>query len=111
MSRPRSDLAGRRFGYLIVEHAAAQNGRNVRWHCRCDCGRVKLVRGDRLLAGDTNSCGCRKQALHAATVEKHRQQAGATGLIRRISFEQAWADAVRNAERMLAPVRARVRWE
>lgn len=111
MSRHTTDLTGLRFGYLLVERVAAANGRNARWHCRCDCGRVKLVRGDRLRAGDTSSCGCRKQVLHDATVEKRRQRAGASGLIQRKSFDAAWAEACDAALELAALVGPRIRWE
>lgn len=55
--RPRSDLAGRRFGNLTVVNRAAA-GRRPKWICVCDCGTRIPVRGDSLHSGRTSSCGC-----------------------------------------------------
>ena len=31
------------------------------WRCRCDCGNEKIVVGDNLSSGKSNSCGCLKK--------------------------------------------------
>lgn len=50
----RRDLTGQRFGrWQILEHAGPGN-----WHCICDCGRAKQVRGSILTSGAYKSCGC-----------------------------------------------------
>ena len=50
---------GQRFGRLT---AIAYHGKdahnNKLWFCECDCGNVKIARGERLIAGKTRSCGC-----------------------------------------------------
>jgi hypothetical protein len=56
-----TDISGERFGRLTVLNGVSGSGgknKHVRWHCRCDCGIEKEVRGDRLRAGKTRSCGC-----------------------------------------------------
>ncbi|MHC3450821.1 hypothetical protein [Streptomyces prasinus] len=56
---PRLELAGMRFGRLIVLEVHDQDaGRAYRWKCRCDCGAEAIVRGGHLKAGVTQSCGC-----------------------------------------------------
>ena len=53
------DLTGQRFGRLVVlEYAKIQTGRNPKWLCRCDCGRLKEVAGRGLREGHVRSCGC-----------------------------------------------------
>lgn len=52
------DLSGQRFGRLIVINRALNNGKIVMWHCKCDCGNEKDIRGDLLRNGKTQSCGC-----------------------------------------------------
>jgi hypothetical protein len=53
------ELANQRFGRLV---ALARRGRDPKgqylWHCRCDCGSEKAVRGTDLAAGKSQSCGC-----------------------------------------------------
>lgn len=53
------DLTGQRFGRLIVlgmcDH---ETGQDVRWNCRCDCGKELSVSGHSLKRGMTRSCGC-----------------------------------------------------
>lgn len=56
------DLAGQRFGQLVVLQLDRLEGearhRRVYWNCRCDCGREKVVRGDGMTGGVVVSCGC-----------------------------------------------------
>lgn len=58
--KPVRDLAGNRYGRLVVESYAPLHATSRRngWKCRCDCGEIKVVRADSLLRGDTLSCGC-----------------------------------------------------
>lgn len=62
MSRLK-DLVGQRFTRLTVikraeDRIKANGARKVYWRCICDCGNVVEVRGDKLKAHKTKSCGC-----------------------------------------------------
>lgn len=52
------DLAGKRFGRLMILSRAANVGKFVAWLCRCDCGTEKIIKSCHLRNGHTNSCGC-----------------------------------------------------
>lgn len=52
------DIAGRRFGRLVVVEKAPTLRTDSRWHCRCDCGGQTVVTWQALKAGATKSCGC-----------------------------------------------------
>lgn len=53
------ELKGKRFGKLVVvEEMAERKSGHVMWHCVCDCGVEKVIRGASLKSGNTNSCGC-----------------------------------------------------
>lgn len=54
------DLTGMRFERLVViaPDSARDHKKRVRWLCRCDCGRERIVLGSRLRQGHTKSCGC-----------------------------------------------------
>ncbi len=53
------DLTGQRFGRLVViERAENDKSGNVRWVCRCDCGKTITTNGWSLRNGATKSCGC-----------------------------------------------------
>lgn len=62
--QPWRDLSGQRFGaYFVVKYIGNRPSRNGKptgpfWHCRCDCGTEKLIRGDHLRHGKARSCGC-----------------------------------------------------
>jgi hypothetical protein len=60
------ELAGQRFGKLIVENqnpVRALSG-SVRWDCICDCGKKTTTIGTNLIKGFTHSCGCiQKEAV------------------------------------------------
>ena len=57
-----SDLAGQRFGRLVVLNRAGDvaSGKRkvVNWLCQCDCGNTITVRACNLKNGSTVSCGC-----------------------------------------------------
>ena len=57
------DLTGCRFGRLTVLGRAEEPSprRGVLWKCRCDCGKITLVRRYDLKNGGTVSCGCASQ--------------------------------------------------
>lgn len=52
-------LEGQRFGKLtVVERAGNTSSGRTTWRCRCDCGKMVVVRSDKLKDGSTRSCGC-----------------------------------------------------
>jgi len=57
----KMNLIGRRFGRLtVVAEAPKNNSGKVRWLCRCDCGKERIVIGTMLTTGRVVSCGCEK---------------------------------------------------
>lgn len=66
----RIDMAGKRYGRLIVLQTAGQRvfpcGRTaLLWLCRCDCGKQTTVSGEKIRKGHTKSCGCLSQYMLA----------------------------------------------
>jgi hypothetical protein len=68
---PRIDLAGQRFGDLLVtEYVGFQSKNNQSmWVCRCDCGNLTTVARNNL--GKTRSCGCYKRNKMREQMYKH----------------------------------------
>ncbi len=53
------ELAGKRFGRLVVISRSENMGSQRAWNCACDCGGSSVVRGSSLKRIDgTRSCGC-----------------------------------------------------
>ncbi len=57
------DLAGKRFGRLLVTHRAGtyispSGNQSPLWACQCSCGKRVSVRYGSLASGGTGSCGC-----------------------------------------------------
>jgi hypothetical protein len=53
------DLTGQRFGQLtVLGRAPNDKDGSVRWHCICECGTKREIRGSDLIYGNTRSCGC-----------------------------------------------------
>lgn len=54
------NLAGQRFGKLIVVKLGRKsgNGDGAFWECKCDCGKECQVQASKLKSGHTQSCGC-----------------------------------------------------
>ena len=57
-----TDETGHRYGRLLVVAYAGrdQPQGHALWLCRCDCGQAATVRGAKLRAGSTVSCGCER---------------------------------------------------
>ena len=66
MPRAAQDMAGLRFGRLLVTSRDLRAPPNqVRWVCACDCGAHTSVQAVDLRRGKTKSCGCWKLELIA----------------------------------------------
>ena len=66
------DLTGQRFGMLtVVDIDYSRDGRKTYWICTCDCGNTKSVRGDSLLCGAIQSCGCMKKRQDRINLTKN----------------------------------------
>lgn len=66
------ELAGRRFGkLLVVERADREGKKRARWLCRCDCGNETKPTATDLNTGETRSCGC----LRRETMQTHGRHA------------------------------------
>jgi hypothetical protein len=72
------DLAGQRFGRLVVLHRVPYKtpGR-ARWAVLCDCGTQKAVNGKELRNGDTSSCGCLHREMVGDQFRAHGEHGSA----------------------------------
>lgn len=64
-NKPVIQLAGQRFGKLLVIERVLPNHRlgYARWRCKCDCGGEKIVWGVHLRKKKVISCGCAWKAI------------------------------------------------
>lgn len=70
--RTHTDLTGQRFGRLTVIEAGPRTvTRGARWLCACDCGSMKLHRGEHLKSGGSQSCGCLRGEQFGDRNRKH----------------------------------------
>lgn len=91
----RLDLAGKRFGRLLVIAFAFVRGKSY-WTCQCLCGQIKTIRGDKLITGRTVSCGCSRadreiRADAAAQIDpdiRHKRAAKGGRIARRNRIER-----------------------
>lgn len=71
MTRQRDDLAGQRFGRLLVIEYSHRSNNVAQWHCLCDCGTETVVGLSQLRSGKTRSCGCLRRDVTTARNTKH----------------------------------------
>jgi len=74
MNNPRRlELTGKRFGRLTVVRKSDKLGKRgeVRWICKCDCGKTTNSLGAALRTGTARSCGCLRSELTAARFTTH----------------------------------------
>lgn len=77
MLRPRRSqwqtVFGKKFSRLhVLSYAGSQNG-NRTWKCICNCGNYIVVLGDKLLNGESKSCGCYKLEVFRKQTEKNKK--------------------------------------
>lgn len=96
------DLTGQRFGRLTVLYRdETVKNRHAHWVCECDCGAVKTIRSDSLLAQkkgqNTRSCGCLARDERAARARSgeftHRSHGCAPHNSKRPAEYRAWIKA------------------
>lgn len=64
------NIAGKRFGRLVVEKKAFVRRGDSYWDCVCDCGKTKTIKMQHLVSGSTKSCGCyQKERVHEAILK------------------------------------------
>lgn len=64
------DLTGKRFERLVVIERVSPVGSDVRWRCRCDCGKEVTAPSRDLKRGHTKSCGCHSRDMLARRSSK-----------------------------------------
>ncbi len=114
MGRPVRDLAGERFGRLLVvgRDANKPSKAGAYWNCVCDCGKESSVRSGPLVNGQSTSCGCLSKELTRARSIKHGMEGTPSyqlwdGMVRRCSnknhaaYENYGARGIKVCERWL----------
>jgi len=62
------DLTGQKFGRLtVISRGENDSHGTARWLCLCECGNIKLIRGDKLRHNEIMSCGCYQAELRKST--------------------------------------------
>lgn len=68
----KHDLTGKKFGRLLVlGEAPGPTSRNSKWRVQCSCSTITVVRGSRLVSGQSKSCGCLARELSSARNATH----------------------------------------
>jgi hypothetical protein len=87
MKRRHIDIAGQRFGRLVVIRRTGTKRTSAVWLCHCDCGTNRHISGAALRSGNTQSCGClHREAVIESNRRKRRHGMAGTGTYR------AWQD-------------------
>lgn len=71
MGRKAAEIAGLRFGRLVVQEKSWLCGRTRQWLRLCDCGKTHEARANNLQSGRTRSCGCLNSEARLARTVKH----------------------------------------
>lgn len=65
------ELIGMKFFRLTVTGYSHKKQNHHYYKCICECGKVKSIRKDSLINGDSKSCGCLAQELASERHKKH----------------------------------------
>ena len=69
------DRTGNKFGRLLAIEPI-RGFAKIKWLCICDCGKTKIVSGDKLNSGESKSCGCLQKELQSAKIKKSNLRHG-----------------------------------
>lgn len=69
--KPKIDLAGKRYGRLLVTESSYPTAHGYAWDCICECGATKRILAKALKSGATKSCGCIRREYRCG-VSGHR---------------------------------------
>lgn len=61
------DRTGEKYNHLLVLGLEAITNGKPAWKCRCDCGKITVVRGSNLVSGAVKSCGCLRNTPYNKT--------------------------------------------
>lgn len=98
----RLQLEGKRFGKLVVENIDIfYHRKQSYWICKCDCGKIKSIRGTHLQAGKITSCGCIRRGkinskwkgyeeISGKFFYKIKQMAIKRNIVFDVTIEQIW---------------------
>lgn len=68
------DIEGNRFGRLIaIKYAGKDSRKSSMWNCLCDCGTSKIISSNKLIKGNTKSCGCLHKEVASGLLATHRK--------------------------------------
>lgn len=68
----KTKMINKKFGRLaVIEEAGIDKSRHALWKCECDCGKIRIIEGNKLRSGHTKSCGCLKKELVLEAVTTH----------------------------------------
>jgi 5-methylcytosine-specific restriction endonuclease McrA len=98
------DLAGRRFGrLLVVKRAGSDRWGRATWLCQCDCGSVKIAFSRHLVQGAVVSCGCFRNTV----ISPRNGKSGAAKISGSLShlYDATLTDAHRLAGRLAGRAR------
>ena len=67
------DLTGKTFGKLTIIKRDSNKNKCTYWICKCNCGKVKSIRGQHLKDGLIVSCGCHAKLVSAQAKVKRNK--------------------------------------
>jgi hypothetical protein len=59
------DLTGEPMGRWTVLGFDGIRGGHGYWNCKCECGNLGKVRGEKLRSGNSRSCGCERDEMNS----------------------------------------------
>lgn len=66
------DLTGQKFGrWTVLYEVPERRNNNIYWHCKCECGVERDVRGGDLRKGVSSSCGCLNKEITSEKFTKN----------------------------------------
>ena len=84
----KTDIAGKRFGKLLVVRFVPDDTKYSSWECLCDCGKKKVILHQSLRRGATVSCGC----FHKERLGEANKTHGESGKSSRTREYRIWAN-------------------
>lgn len=89
------NLQGQVYGKLtVLREAGRTKWGAVLWECKCECGKLKVVKANHLRTGGTKTCGCHLGRDYQRVGRNHQEGIGRITLSDNTTLPVGWSEVV-----------------
>lgn len=64
-------IPNKKYGKITAVKMAGKSGHNMKWECKCECGKSFTALASNIASGNTKSCGCHRRKVSTEMLRTH----------------------------------------